>query len=305
MTADKNFDLVEYAKLSLWKYLSFLRPSWLHISGRFIINRYSRLSVSGACKLSVDGDLDICSSQLILNNSTVEAGSMVLNTTHINVEKSSLLSGVKTHFRSSIIHLQNTELAAGDHFRIHGSEIKLRETKFDAGNNFLCESKFHHQASIEAIKSNIRIGDNCRMQSTTNIINAKFTLGSNAFINYGTRISCTKSVTIGNFVMISYDCIIIDNNSHQLDHLQRRKEIENGFPNGTLQKKEQLPVSEPVTIGDDVWIGTRCMILKGVNIGNMAVVAASTTVTKNVPEKNIVFGNPNVYKPIEKPAGEK
>ncbi|BCG88495.1 hypothetical protein MesoLj113c_46050 [Mesorhizobium sp. 113-3-9] len=47
-----------------------------------------------------------------------------------------------------------------------------------------------------------------------------------------------------------------------------------------------------ITIGNDVWIGRRSMILPGVKIGHGGVVAAQTTVTKDVPPYTIVGGNP-------------
>jgi acetyltransferase-like isoleucine patch superfamily enzyme len=98
--------------------------------------------------------------------------------------------------------------------------------------------------------------------------------------------------------MISYDCIIFDNNSHQLNYLQRRKEIDQGFPNKTLQIKEQTPLSKPINIEDDVWIGTRSMILKGVTLNAKTVVAACTIIHKNTEEATLVYGYPNQYKKI-------
>ena len=56
----------------------------------------------------------------------------------------------------------------------------------------------------------------------------------------------------------------------------------------------------PIVIGDDVWIGMRVMIFKGVSIGNGAVVAAGSVVTKDVPPMSVVAGNPSqVVKSIE------
>jgi acetyltransferase-like isoleucine patch superfamily enzyme len=50
--------------------------------------------------------------------------------------------------------------------------------------------------------------------------------------------------------------------------------------------------TSPVTIGSDVFIGGRSIILKGVQIGQGAVIGAGSIVTKDVPEWNIVAGNP-------------
>ncbi len=48
----------------------------------------------------------------------------------------------------------------------------------------------------------------------------------------------------------------------------------------------------PIIIGDNVWVGTRAVILKGVTIGGGAIVAAGAVVTKDVPPRTIVGGNP-------------
>ncbi|MBN2181654.1 MAG: hypothetical protein JW715_07050 [Sedimentisphaerales bacterium] len=49
---------------------------------------------------------------------------------------------------------------------------------------------------------------------------------------------------------------------------------------------------EPVTIGDDVWIGTRAIIMPGISIGDGAIIGAAAVVTKDVPAYAVVCGNP-------------
>ena len=104
---------------------------------------------------------------------------------------------------------------------------------------------------------------------------------------------------IGNYVMISYDCLIFDNNSHALNYKVRRHEIDNGFPNGTIPSSINKPNNAPISILDDVWVGARSTILKGISIKSKSVVASNTVVTDNVGELTLVYGNPNNYKPIE------
>lgn len=55
---------------------------------------------------------------------------------------------------------------------------------------------------------------------------------------------------------------------------------------------QDYPSNRPVVIGNDVWIGTRVIILPGVTIGDQAVVGAGSVVTKDVPPRAIVAGNP-------------
>ena len=50
--------------------------------------------------------------------------------------------------------------------------------------------------------------------------------------------------------------------------------------------------TKPVIIEDDVWIGTRVTILKGVTVGKGAIIGACSVVTKDVPPHSIVVGNP-------------
>ena len=57
-------------------------------------------------------------------------------------------------------------------------------------------------------------------------------------------------------------------------------------------RHESSGASKPVFIGDNVWIGSRAIILKGVEIGDNAVVAAMSVVTRSVPSNSLAAGNP-------------
>jgi acetyltransferase-like isoleucine patch superfamily enzyme len=56
--------------------------------------------------------------------------------------------------------------------------------------------------------------------------------------------------------------------------------------------REQGYIKAPIMIGDDVWIGANCTILKGVVISKGAVIGAGSVVTRNIPEYAIAAGNP-------------
>jgi acetyltransferase-like isoleucine patch superfamily enzyme len=71
-----------------------------------------------------------------------------------------------------------------------------------------------------------------------------------------------------------------------------------------VQRRANAPLEPedvaPVVIEEDVWIGTNCMVLKGVTIGRGAVIAAGAVVTKDVPPFTVAAGNPaRVIKRIE------
>lgn len=92
------------------------------------------------------------------------------------------------------------------------------------------------------------------------------------------------SITIGNDVNIGADTLILDNDAHSHNYALRRR-VSN------RQVRVSIPTS-PVVIEDDVWIGARCIILKGVHIGARAIIAAGSVVTKDVPADCVVGGNP-------------
>lgn len=97
-----------------------------------------------------------------------------------------------------------------------------------------------------------------------------------------------ERISIGNRVMIGGDCILMDSDAHNLDYRVRgsRERI------GKMSKDVLTAKTAPIIIGDDVLIGTRCIILKGVSIGARSIIAAGSIVTKSIPADCIAGGNP-------------
>ena len=81
----------------------------------------------------------------------------------------------------------------------------------------------------------------------------------------------------------------MDNDAHPIDYLQRRRSYEKEVG---MENYRQKIGTAPIEIGDDVWIGARCQILKGVHIGARSIIAAGSVVTKDVPADCIAGGNP-------------
>ena len=99
-------------------------------------------------------------------------------------------------------------------------------------------------------------------------------IGTGTFINVGSIISARNSITIGKNCQIANHVIIMDDDFHGLEN------------------RDIPPPAEPIRIGDDVWLASRCTILKGVQIGQGAVVAAGAVVTRDVPPYTLVGGVP-------------
>ena len=111
----------------------------------------------------------------------------------------------------------------------------------------------------------------------------------NAIINIGNNVGISsaciwakKSITIGNYVKIGGDCIIFDTDAHNLNYIDRRD----------IAKDTPYAKSKPIVIEDDVFIGTRCIILKGVTIGARSIIGSGSVVTKSIPPDCIAVGNP-------------
>ena len=98
-----------------------------------------------------------------------------------------------------------------------------------------------------------------------------------------------ERIEVGDDVMIAWGTTIVDHNSHSSSFSKRSEDVINWMQG----KKDWSHVkTSPVKICDKVWIGFNTIILKGVTIGEGAVVGAGSVVTKNVPPWTIVAGNP-------------
>ena len=116
-------------------------------------------------------------------------------------------------------------------------------------------------------------------------------MGDWCFVGPNSHIWSARQVTIGNRVLISHNVDIHDNNSHPFDRDARFKHTQTIFRTGHPRSDPGIE-SAPVCIGDDVWIGFGASILKGVTIGEGAIVGARSVVTRDVAPYTVVAGNP-------------
>ena len=139
----------------------------------------------------------------------------------------------------------------------------------------------------------LTIGEYCYIQGEINLVSldARCTIGHDCSFGEGSRIWVHQSVTIGNFVLIAHYVDIHDNNSHSLDWRDRREDALNVFQRNLPIDVSKVPAA-PIVIEDDVWIGAKSTILKGVRIGRGAVIAANSVVTSDVAAFTLVAGNP-------------
>jgi|LSQX01.2.fsa_nt_gb acetyltransferase-like isoleucine patch superfamily enzyme len=147
----------------------------------------------------------------------------------------------------------------------------------------------------------IRIGDGSVIGCSITLERNKgdVNIGNNTYIGEGSRIICAENIQIGSDVLISWGCTILDHDSHSIRWTERtadvkawREGLKKSLSDAAMTKDWSVVPKAPVRIGDKVWIGFNVIILKGVTIGEGAVIAAGSVVTKNVPAWTLAGGNP-------------
>ena len=167
-------------------------------------------------------------------------------------------------------HIKGVELADFPTFygrpmlaRASGAKIIIGKNARFFSNRSLNVAGIYHPCSLAAIGTNsvIKIGTNCGFS--------------------GVILVAQTSIEIGDFCYFGANAKIYDTDFHVEDPFRRRKQLSPGEA-----------ISKPVKIGNDVWVGSDVLILKGVTVGDAAIIGARSVVTKNVLAGTIVAGNP-------------
>lgn len=156
-------------------------------------------------------------------------------------------------------------------------------------------SKIGSTARIRNIRGDssfIRIGSNSFIagELLTFAHGGEIQTGEWCFVGEGTRIWSGSNVTIGDRVLISHNVNIFDSLTHPLAANERHAHFRMIFSKG--HPKEIDLDERPVMICDDAWIGASSSILRGVTIGEGAIVGVGAVVTRDVPPYSVVVGNP-------------
>ncbi|OED30424.1 acetyltransferase [Methanosphaera sp. WGK6] len=121
------------------------------------------------------------------------------------------------------------------------------------------------------------VGENVWIANTFNFDNGKnIHIKDNFTGNFNLTILDIREVYIGNNVMIGPNTLITTV----------------GHPLNPQGRRDHLAMAEPVTIGDDVWLGGNVTVLPGVTIGNNVVVGAGAVVTRDIPDNSLAVGVP-------------
>jgi galactoside O-acetyltransferase len=144
----------------------------------------------------------------------------------------------------------------------------------------------------------LSIGSNSNIEASLVFerASARISIGSRTHLGGGTLLAAASSIEIGDDVLIAFEVIIMDHNSHSLKFRERRHDVRDWLQGS---KDWSTVATAPVKISNKAWVGVRAVVLKGVTIGEGAVVAAGSIVTSDVSPWTIVGGNPaRVIRPL-------
>jgi acetyltransferase-like isoleucine patch superfamily enzyme len=175
-------------------------------------------------------------------------------------------------------------ISKGSFFRVIGSEILNTSISVDGVNNEITSTKAvieNCQISINGNNNKIIFKDGVSLKRA--IINLR---GSNCNIIIGEKTTFGQvrivNVGINNDIIIGEGCLFADNIEIWASDTHSIYDKEGNFINP----------EKPIYIGDKVWVGSYVKILKGVTIGNNAIVGMNSLVTKNIENGTLCAGNP-------------
>ncbi len=116
---------------------------------------------------------------------------------------------------------------------------------------------------------------------------ASVAIGERSFVNG--RLIAAERIVVGDDVLMAWGVTVVDHDSHSLVFSQRAQDV---VMWGRGEKDWTHVTIKPVTIGNKAWVGFDAVILKGITIGEGAVIAARSVVTKDVAPWTVVAGNP-------------
>jgi maltose O-acetyltransferase len=126
------------------------------------------------------------------------------------------------------------------------------------------------------------IGDRARLVSTIATLelvagrDGILEIGEGTFINYGCSIAASQLVRIGPNCSIGTYVIMMDNDFHRLEP----------------ERRNERPESLPIILEENVWLGARVIVLRGVTIGAGSAIGAGSVVTRDIPPRSLAVGVP-------------
>lgn len=190
-----------------------------------------------------------------------------------------------------IVNLYRKLRSFGTYFKMHFVKKMIKQNATLEGSNHSFGPKSRVNLLEDSTKSQVVLKDHVEMYGCIRVIkNGLVEMYDWSKIGENSVIEASNKVVIGKDTAIAVNVTIIDNNTHPINPEDRRYMMHT--PHNSFERKSQNAASAPIIIGENVWIGSNARICKGVTIGDNAIIAACSVVTKNVPANAVAAGNP-------------
>lgn len=177
----------------------------------------------------------------------------------------------------------------GPHVDIHPSAVILPTFRLDLRNPV--PGRCYLRVGADCM-----IGGTFIFESTEGLV----TLGERVFFGASTVI-CRTRVELASDIFVAWGGYLYDHDSHSLDYRERQNDLRRQLADHRsgqadyTRSKDWGPVNaKPIRVRDNAWLGMECLVMKGVNVGEGAIVGARAVVTRDVAPWTIVGGNPAV-----------
>jgi acetyltransferase-like isoleucine patch superfamily enzyme len=162
----------------------------------------------------------------------------------------------------------------------------------EVGLNSVIDSSFCFKNYYSTLRPGLKIGSHGRFWRTSFAAeeNALIEIGDYCYIANASLV-CSAQIRIGDYVFIAGGVTITDSDFHPIDPAARLADTIALSPLGNRTKRPVIKTL-PVVIGDDVWIGFNATVLKGVHVGQGAIIQPGAVVIEDVEPGSIVSGNP-------------
>ena len=209
--------------------------------------------------------------------------SRILNTSIFKTIRFNLhYFGLKAFFKPKILIAKNVKLVSLKGKIIINDSFKRGKIGFSNEQPEPSKRKnsyyFNYGGVLEIKGTTFEI---CKGTSIVVKKNANLTLGENFYLGPSSCISCEKEIEIGDNVMIGWETLIMDNDGHKI------------YSNET---NELINSPKKICIHDKVWVGCRCLILKGAQITKGTIIAACGIVNKELTQTFSIYVNNKVVR---------
>ncbi|MEN0130724.1 MAG: sugar O-acetyltransferase [Brevundimonas sp.] len=173
---------------------------------------------------------------------------------------------------------QYERLVAGDWYEADAEIAEMTAAAQERAERFAAVARTDEVAAAEALRELLgSVGEGSGIRPPLYVDFGKHThIGARTFVNFGLVLLDVATVRIGDDCMIGPNVQLLTP-IHPVDPEPRRAKLES---------------AEPITIGDNVWLGGGVIVCPGVTIGDNTVVGAGAVVTKDLPANVVAVGNP-------------